>query len=70
MSRFVFSTCGVLAEVVSFDIAAPPLIIGLATLSLIVGALSWSTEFSRLIDRIVGLDLQHPDAPKHYTETD
>ncbi|REJ90884.1 MAG: hypothetical protein DWQ34_16360 [Planctomycetota bacterium] len=70
MTRFVFSSCGVLAEVVAFDTAGPPLKLGLATLGLIVGASAWWTELSQLIDQIVGLDLPHVDAPQRHTETD
>ena len=70
MTRFVYSSCGILAEVVAFDAAGPPLMLGLSAFGLIVGVLAWWTELSRLTDRIVGLDLPHVDAPQHHTETD
>lgn len=70
MTRFVYGSCGVLAEVVAFDTADPPLMLGLSAFGLIVGVLAWWTELSRLTDRIVGLDLPHVDSPQHHTETD
>lgn len=69
MARFVFSTCGVFAELLAFDTAGPPLILGLSTLGLIVGVLGWWTQFDQFIDRMIGLDLPHA-APQHHTEAD
>ena len=70
MTRFVCGSCGVLAEVAAFSTVGPTHMTGLAVLGLIVGVLAWWTEFHQLIDRIVGLDLPHVDAPQHHTETD